>query len=232
MNKQILSNRWFIWTTVAIIIAGVAVWSYVQYATMKGNPTENISSKPKISRNIPFMGPITVKVINPLNQKPIPNLEVDYLYDIELAPIPAAMTSPPHKTLLTKYSTDENGKFTILQTAITPSTVTPHFYRADIVINPNDKTHNNNFAQFDIHLPTMVSYSTHFPDSTVLRVTTNAQNVTIELVPLLAHAAACRTIATKNIKQCCILRAQVHPRQNCESLDYWFGDGDTFIRQK
>lgn len=177
----------------------------------------------QVTSDVPSMGPIIITVIDPITQKPIPNLNIEYYYEIELPPVKNATTAPPHKTSSTEYSTDQAGKVTIPQTA-----VVPHFYGANIVINPGYASHNNDFGQFDFHLPAKIFSETDFPDSAVLHITTNSQNLNIELVPNLANSTECQSIATKNIRQCCILRAKKSPNRNCESLFEWFGNSDSF----
>lgn len=35
MNKQILSNRWFVWVIAIIIIAGFGIWGFIQYSVIE-----------------------------------------------------------------------------------------------------------------------------------------------------------------------------------------------------
>lgn len=35
MSRQIFSNRWFIWTIVGIVVIGVSLWAYIQYALIE-----------------------------------------------------------------------------------------------------------------------------------------------------------------------------------------------------
>jgi hypothetical protein len=169
-----------------------------------------IAYKAQVNSKVPFMGPISITVIDPLTKKGIPNLYIEYSYTIELPPIKGSMTSPPSKTSRTRYSTDQNGKVTIPQTAIDQ-----HFYGANLGINAD--YYNSHFGSFSIHLP-LRYYKANFPTSTVLHVTTDPQNLNVELVPNLSNTEACNAIATKNIRQCCILRIEKqNPSYVCES---------------
>ena len=46
MTKQILPNKWFIWAIVAIVVAGVGLWGYIQYTLIQDSVAENISVVP------------------------------------------------------------------------------------------------------------------------------------------------------------------------------------------
>jgi hypothetical protein len=35
MNKKIAPNRWFIWTIVIVVVIGVSLWAYIQYALVE-----------------------------------------------------------------------------------------------------------------------------------------------------------------------------------------------------